>query len=90
MSKNANLECTVMVGQFSDEVIVKIDLADGCCSFFAPEDLVTIKEAPSRDNSVTGTIKVKIIEDNFEHAMVYLPRSSEQGRYITVKKTLLN
>ena len=85
---DAWIDCDVFPGQFSGEVAVTVrGLSGKPLSLFASKGDVDfpIDELQSRGQS-KGHIRVEIVEEQGQLAMVRLPRETlENGQHITVK-----
>ena len=82
------LDCTISPGQFTGEFAVggKLFNDSGFSLFAEREDLKFDKE-PSRDEHVTGHIRVVVGSEKDDLLLVTLPQSTfENGQTITVKK----
>lgn len=86
--KDTWLRCTVTQGQFSDEFAVSGVAYDGeGFSLFACEDDVDVRNAPGEDEMVAGWIKVKVLKEEGDFALVRLPRQTmENGATVTVRR----
>jgi hypothetical protein len=80
------IRCKIFPGQFSGEFAVEGAQWNGeNFSLFVPAKSVVIDEAPTRDRSVDGWLKVSLWELAGDRAVVQLPRESfESGRFVTV------
>ena len=80
------IRCKIFPGQFSGEFAVEGAQWNGeNFSLFVPVKSVVIDEAPTRDRSVDGWLKVRLWELAGDRAVVQLPRESfESGRFVTV------
>ena len=85
------LRCQVYPGQFSVEYAVVVRQSDDReVSLFAPQEFVDCEQTPTFDRPVLGWIKVVLVEQAGELALLQLPRSTlENGQYITVRKDQL-
>lgn len=81
------VNCTITVGQFSDEYGVEGRLFNNKpFSLFAPKDYVTFETAPERDKPVKGKIRADVVQEKGDLVLVVLPQQTfENGRAITVK-----
>ena len=80
------LRCRVYPGQLSIEYAVVVRQSDGAeVSSFVPQEFVECPQAPSFDRPTAGWIRVQLIQQQGQLALVCLPRSTlENGQYITV------
>jgi hypothetical protein len=81
------LRCQVYPGQFSVEYAVVVRQSDGKeVSLFAPQEFVDCEQNPTFDRPVLGWIKVVLVKQQGDLALLQLPRSTlENGQYLTVR-----
>jgi len=81
------LDCIISEGQFSGEFAVQGKMFDSTdFSLFAPREVLRFDKEPTKDNQVTGLIRVTPLDQKDDLTMIALPRPTfENGRTITVK-----
>lgn len=85
------LRCSISPGQFTGEFAVQGTLHDRTgFSLFAQDSDVEIPTVSSSDAPVGGWIRVDVIQEQGDLALVRLPqRTLENGRTITVRRDQL-
>lgn len=83
------LDCTISPGQFTGEFAIRGKMFDGTeFSLFSPKEYLEFEGEPSKDKSVNGRIRVRVIigQQEDDLIMINLPRPTfENGQVITVK-----
>lgn len=80
------LQCVVVPGQFSDEYAVCARQSSGKeFSLFASHDDVECEKTPTHQHPQKGWLRVSVLEQQKDHAIVRLPQQSfECGQFATV------
>jgi len=81
------VDCTISVGQFSDEYGVTGRLFNGKpFSLFAPKNYITFEKPPEKGRPVEGKIRAEVVDEKDDLVLVVLPQQTfENGRVVTVK-----
>jgi len=83
------VKCLVEPGVFSSEWAVKLEAKEGPVSFFVDKSLVEPSGTPQIGRPVPGSVKVTVLEENPDFALIRLPAQSSGTSSVWVHRSRL-